>query len=194
MTEHLSNNGNTKSLNQKFRQNVARILKSSLRDLAMLLAIIVGIGMVQMLYFQGKDVPKGLLEEVYPTLDGTSRTLMDKDHFSLVYVFAPWCGVCKMSASNINSLAGYANIQALALSYEKESDVRSFTNETDLRVPVVLGQGKLEDGLNVGQFPTYFILDNRGKIVLGWSGYTTTLGLWMRVWGVMMVGSFVANF
>lgn len=193
MTDHNSNRGIAMSLNLNFRQKVSRILKSSFRDLGFLLAIVVGIGVVQTFYFQKKDVHPSVFADVYPTMDGTSRTLMDKDHFSLVYVFAPWCGVCKMSASNINGLAGYANIQALALSYEKESDVRSFANETDLRVPVILGQGMLEDSLNVGQFPTYFILDNRGNIVLGWSGYTTTLGLWMRVWGVRMVVSLATD-
>jgi hypothetical protein len=182
------------SLSQTFRQRISKILKGSLRDLGLLLAIVVGIGLVQMFYFRGKDVPPSLFKEVYPALDGTSRTLMNNEHYSLVYVFAPWCGVCEMSVPNINSIVDYVNIQGLALSYEKQSDVQLFTEKNDLRVPVILGQGKLEDTLNVGQFPTYFILDHHGKIVLGWSGYTTTLGLLMRVWGLNMVNRLAATF
>jgi thiol-disulfide isomerase/thioredoxin len=175
-------------------RKIKTLLKSMTKDIVLFFAIIGGIGVVQMFYFQGKDVPPGVLAESYPVLNGLARPLVDDYNYTFVYSFAPWCGVCKMSASNINSLEGHVNTLALALSYEQEADVRGFVNHTGLNVPVILGQGRLEDTLNVGQFPTYFVVDRKGKIVLGWSGYTTTLGLWIRLLGIRLVGGILPGF
>jgi len=166
-----------------------KIFKNAAKDFGLFFLVITGIGLVQMFYFQSKDVPPAVFADSYASLDGVNRSIVQNDKYSFVYAFAPWCGVCKMSASNINGLKDHFHTVAVALSYDQESDLRSFVDHTGLDVPVILGQGKLENALNVGQFPTYFILNDQGKIVLGWSGYTTSVGIWLRLWGVRLFGS-----
>lgn len=111
-------------------------------------------------------------------------SLWQKDEITLVYVFAPWCKVCYASASNINSLASSESgirTVSLALSWTDRDAVSTFTQESGLNTPVLLGDSALADTLNIDSFPSYLVLGPSGDMRWAWSGYTTTLGIWLRL-------------
>ena len=101
-----------------------------------------------------------------------------------LYFFAPWCSVCQVMSPNINALAakspGSLEVVAVALSFEKASDVSAFTASHALNVPVVLGNDALMNAYNVQAFPTVYFLNEQGFITGRSVGYTTTPGLWLR--------------
>jgi hypothetical protein len=125
----------------------------------------------------------------------TNLTALNADHpmnwksdqYHLIYAFAPWCSICRMSASNLNRLKSLSiNTSAIALSYGDVKDVQDFVATTGLEIPVLLADESNEAALSVTAFPSYFLLSPEGEIVKSWSGYTTTAGiigrvLWMRI-------------
>lgn len=105
----------------------------------------------------------------------------------LVYFFAPWCSVCRLSADNLNDLRESRSpdelmIISVALSYESVDEVKAFVQDLELKVPVLLGnQQQIEDYQIVG-FPTYYVIDEAGKLSSRSMGYSTELGMRVRTW------------
>jgi thiol-disulfide isomerase/thioredoxin len=171
-----------------------KVLKSSLsflrrfgRDVMVLSLLLFGINAVQTLYFNGKKISPSAFTTPWPRLSGAARPIVDSRRMTLVYLFAPWCGVCKFSSSNLNSLKEHFAVTSVALSYNDPQEIQEFVKKQQVHVPVVLGSGQLESQLDVGQFPTYFIVGPKGNILGAWSGYTTTLGLWARMLGALLI-------
>lgn len=116
--------------------------------------------------------------------DGEQVTLGDElnPEKSLVYFFAPWCSICKLSAPNLNDLQDdNAQVIAIALSYESVEDVRQFVTSAELNVPVYLGTGELSALFNVEAFPTYYLLNEELQIVDRSVGYSTGIGMKWRL-------------
>ena len=160
------------------------------RDILILSLVLIGINSVQTMYFSGKKVSPSVFTASWPSLSGAVKTIVDADRMTLVYMFAPWCEVCKFSSSNLNTLKDHFGVTSVALSYNHPQEIQEFIEAHNVQVPVVLGSGHLENQLDIGQFPTYFIVDPKGHILMAWSGYTTTLGLWARMLGVTTFLSF----
>lgn len=138
-------------------------------------------------YWQSRRVVRGPLPEFLRTeslakLQGGTQSLWSPDQFTVVYIFAPWCGVCRASGATIENLPTGFHKAALALSWENEKDVEEFVKASGLKIPVLLGRDREEAALGVDAFPTYLVIDNNGRVVRAWSGYTTTLGLWIKSW------------
>ena len=116
-------------------------------------------------------------------LDGTPfsvETLKGKP--TLLYVWAPWCGVCAAQKGTIewvNSILGSsANVISLATSFESVESVKDKSKDTKTRL--VLGNGANES-LNVSAFPTLYFIDSKGMIQSSSVGYTTTIGILARL-------------
>jgi len=79
------------------------------------------------------------------------------------------------------------------MSYEGVSDVERFVRETGFRAEVLLAnqglEAELTNNLGVKEFPTYLVISRKGEVLTGWSGYTTTLGLWVRMVGIRFFSS-----
>lgn len=137
-------------------------------------------------WWQSRHLPTGPLSETLrtqtiPTLEGGVSTLWQSEQTTLLYVFAPWCVVCKSSASNLNSFMNTDfNVVSLALSWENKEDIRKFVGNTGLETPVLVGNNSTADLLQISSFPSYFVIGKDGRILKAWSGYTTTAGLWLR--------------
>lgn len=156
--------------------------KRTLRD-AFFLALVVGVvNWGQTFQYRGKVVAPEMFAVEWPTVDHQSTAVSQGERVTLLYVFAPWCKVCRGSADNLNNLKDSGlNVVATAFSYEKESEVQSFVKDTGLNIPVIVGAGPFEQALDVHEYPSYFFIDHKGKIIYGWAGYTTSLGLWLRI-------------
>lgn len=102
---------------------------------------------------------------------------------NLLYFFAPWCGICRLSMPNLKYLQadneGLA-VYAVALQYDSAEQVSDFIADLDLQVPVLLGNQQMATDYQIKAFPTYYVIDEKGHISAKSLGYSTALGLWLR--------------
>lgn len=102
---------------------------------------------------------------------------------TLLYFFAPWCGICRLSMPNLKYLQadneGLA-VYAIALQYDSAEQVSEFIADLDLQVPVLLGNQQMATDYQIQAFPTYYVIDENGHISAKSLGYSTALGLWLR--------------
>lgn len=121
------------------------------------------------------------------TLSGEPRTLLEPGKPALIYVFAPWCTVCKLSIDSAQAVYDadplrQSNVVLLAQDYSSLDEVRVFLAEQQLSVPVLLGNQASKDALSIQAYPTYYLLDTRGRVVFRSVGYSTEWGLKVRKW------------
>lgn len=102
---------------------------------------------------------------------------------TLLYFFAPWCGICRLSMPNLKYLQadneGLA-VYAIALQYDSPQQVAEFVADLELEVPVLLGNQQLATDYQIQAFPTYYVINAEGQVSAKSLGYSTALGLWLR--------------
>lgn len=108
---------------------------------------------------------------------------------ALVYFFAPWCRICAASADNLVRLRRWRSekdleIVAVALDWQSAEEVRAYVERHELNVKVVLGGADVARDWQVQAFPSYYVLDDRHRVLRRDIGYSTQLGLWWRAWTV----------
>ncbi len=151
-------------------------------------------------WWQTRELPAGSetpgLSASLATLEGTPFAWgapTSPAKVTLVYAFAPWCGVCKMSSSNLRWLAqlfdaASVRIVPLALAFDKPEDVRIYAAEHPFPSPVVLGDEGTQRALRIDAFPTYFLMDRDLKIQHASVGYSTFLGMLARTLLALTIG------
>ncbi|PKL38947.1 MAG: TlpA family protein disulfide reductase [Spirochaetae bacterium HGW-Spirochaetae-1] len=121
------------------------------------------------------------------TLEGESLTLESlKGKKTVLYFFAPWCTVCRFSSKNIASIRKATdprkiNVVAVALSYDSADEIRKFSRDHDLTVPILLGTEDTGRDYHVNAFPSIYILDREGRIRSHLVGYSTEAGIRLRL-------------
>ena len=156
-------------------------LKSLFGNVLIFIALLLGAE-----WWQGSKMRSGAWPETaksLATLDGNPFVVLGKQKLTLVYVFAPWCGVCRATAGNLNALTERGlNVVSLALAWEQKSEIDDFVRSTGLSASVLVGNDEVARELSVNAFPSYFILSPSGQILKAWSGYSTTIGLLLKMW------------
>jgi peroxiredoxin len=103
---------------------------------------------------------------------------------TVVYFFAPWCRVCHLSIGNLENLYqdknGDINVVAVALSYDSVNEITAFVKDKGLTFEVLLGTNELMQEYKINGFPSYYVLDQQGRITAKSQGYSTELGLRLR--------------
>ena len=104
---------------------------------------------------------------------------------ALLVFWAPWCGVCKAEARNVEwarALAGdRAEVVTVALGYRTLAEVEVYVKEQGLSGRVLLGTDATLAAYAVEAFPTAYFLDAQGTVQHSVVGYTTTAGLALRL-------------
>jgi len=120
------------------------------------------------------------------SIDGKTIQLSElKGKKVLIYFFAPWCSICHMSGGNLNALRkartnDELEILVIGLSYEFAAEIQDFANELKLTMPVLYGKDQLMEDYKIKGFPTYFIIDEEGRVTHRSVGYSTELGMRFR--------------
>ncbi len=118
------------------------------------------------------------------TLDGTPLDVPNRDgRPAVIYFWASWCAICKAMQSSIRSLAQDTPLVSVALLSGDETGVREYVKREGFDVPVVLDQdGAIGRDYGLRGVPAVFVLGPDGTIRFSTIGYTSELGLRLRVW------------
>lgn len=117
-----------------------------------------------------------------PDLQGNLHHLNWQDsRRTLVYAFAPWCGICRISMPGLN-LIQHDDVRVIVLAFDWQSvdEVEQFVNDVGFRGQVLLADSALAHTLNVDAYPTYYVIDDHGIIRHRDRGLSTPPGLWLR--------------
>jgi peroxiredoxin len=104
---------------------------------------------------------------------------------TLIYFFAPWCSVCHASIDNIEAIKKSSqkkiNFIIIALDWKSKQEVELFIAKHELTVPVLLGTREVSQQFKIAGFPSYYVVDRAGKLQSKDMGYTTELGMRLRL-------------
>ena len=101
----------------------------------------------------------------------------------LVYFWASWCPVCKMTSDSVNSIAEDYKVITVASWSGEAGLVEKYVQQADLTMPVIVdNEGQWAERYGVKGVPASFIIDGTGNVQFIESGYTTEYGLRSRLW------------
>lgn len=118
------------------------------------------------------------------TLAGKPVVLSEyQDKPVLVHFWASWCPVCELEQNSIQAISKDQPIITIAMQSGNELDVAAHMKENKLDFPTIVDEhGVLAKQFGVRGVPTSFILSPGGKITFSEIGYTTEIGLRIRLW------------
>ncbi len=150
--------------------------------------VIFAVFVFSMQYFQTRQMASGRVaqfELLAISQDATAIPSNAAGKISLIYFFAPWCRVCKLSMSNLNKIQGEMpdlNIQIIALDYESNDDVLDFVKDLGISAPVFFGNEDVRKAWRITAYPSYYILDENGVIRARSVGYSSKYGMMAKVY------------
>jgi thiol-disulfide isomerase/thioredoxin len=99
---------------------------------------------------------------------------------TVIYFFAPWCAVCKVSMDALNFFEGSERVQTLAvgLDYDTIAELKPFQEK--LSTPIYAGDVQLQRRFKIDRYPTAYILNGDGSVAHAMVGYTSRFGIWIR--------------
>ena len=127
----------------------------------------------------GEPVPAETLPAL-PTGTGTLHWPAQHNK-TLVYFFAPWCAVCKVSMPSLNLLSGDdLRVVVVALDWQDQAEVEDFVRSSGFQGEVLLGTAGTMQRWQIDAFPSYYVVGRDGKVLHRDRGFTTPPGLLLR--------------
>lgn len=106
-----------------------------------------------------------------------------EDKKTLLYFFAPWCSICRISMPSLNTLnKEKVNIYVIALSYDSKEQLKTFMQDIDYQGLVLLGNPKIARQFKISAFPSYYLLNEEHKIIHKGLGLSSSIVLWWHTW------------
>ncbi|MCU7958901.1 MAG: protein disulfide oxidoreductase [gamma proteobacterium symbiont of Bathyaustriella thionipta] len=161
--------------------------KSFIRgSLKWLLQILLFIGIIWALnLWRTQDTASGMAPVLQGSLlngDWQSVNLADGKPL-LVHFWASWCPLCRFEASSIDSLSRSHCVVTVALQSGTAEEVVQYLADEQLDLMVLNDpDGEIARKWGVRGVPASFVVDGRGRIQSTEIGYTSQLGLWLRLW------------
>jgi len=119
--------------------------------------------------------------QTFKLINNTDYTI-DTKRPTIIHFWATWCPTCKMEASNINFLSKYYQIITIAVKSESDYELKQYLDTHNYHFLVVNDKdGSLSQKFKIAGYPTTFVYNQEGTLVFKEVGYTSTLGLWLRI-------------
>lgn len=153
-------------------------------ELAVVIVVIFGVRS-----WQQRDIVSGAAPSLQGMLllDGKPLAAMSPEQAGkpvLVHFWATWCPICRTEQGSIEKIAAdHFNVVTVAMQSGANDSVAKFMAEQKLSFPVLNdADGMTSAEWGVHAVPASFIVDGNGKIRFVEVGYTTEIGLRLRLW------------
>lgn len=101
----------------------------------------------------------------------------------IIYFWAEWCAVCKANRHVIKSIAEDQQVMTIAMQSGSPAEVTAYMQKEQITFPVIVDElGEISRRFHVTGVPAALIIDKEGRIAHVTRGYTTELGLRLRLW------------
>ena len=135
--------------------------------------------------WQHRDMVSGAA----PVLHGTTITGLPYELSThpqkpvLVYFWGSWCPICRAEQGTIADIAHDQNVISVAMQSGKQEEVVRHMQQQGLEFPAINDpDGIISKSWGVNAVPASFIIGTDGKIRFIEVGYTTSIGLKLRLW------------
>ena len=103
----------------------------------------------------------------------------------LLFFWATWCTFCKLAVPELMELERQRGIRIVAITDENQPTIDGFLRSWRSPFPEVVAldlQGKATEAFEVDGYPTFILVDDRGRVTHRWSGYRPDGGLPVPGW------------
>ena len=135
--------------------------------------------------YNSRGAPAGPAPEISgQLLDGSSASLHAlRGQAVLVNFWASWCSICGMQQSTIDAIADDYPVLTVAMDEATAEEIQAYMKDKGVDYPVLHDPDyRIARQYGVRGVPSNFIIDAAGNIRFVETGYTTSLGLRMRLW------------
>lgn len=133
--------------------------------------------------YRSNNLNKEALNISAVTLLHNKPYVLPKNEPILIHFWASWCPTCKVEAPNIQTISENYNVLTVALKSGSDTEIEEYLKSRNLNFNVVNDMdGTITKKFEISIFPTTIIYDKNGEIAFSDVGYTSTLGLWLRMW------------
>ena len=161
--------------------NRKKLLKYLKEALSTLLIVIIFANIISYVRKPDIDSSKIVSFSGY-NLDNTLIKSQDITKPTLIHIWATWCPTCKLEASNINRLSKSYNVISIAVKSGSNEEIKKYMNENEYTFNVINdNSGEISKKFNVAAFPTTLIYNSKQKLSFSEVGYTSTIGLYLRM-------------
>ncbi len=101
----------------------------------------------------------------------------------LIHFWATWCPTCKLEASNIEKISKDYQVITIAVNSGSDEKIQNFMTKNNLTFTTINdNSGKISQKFDISAYPTTFIFSSDGELKFAEVGYTSTIGLKLRLW------------
>lgn len=165
----------------KSEPSVSKSFKRYMFEFLILCLVVGAVFVFQQRNMLPSDGSVKLPDSQFVTLSGRTLTLLADDKPTLVYIFAPWCSICRISINNLDSLhPDKVNVVRIGVDFHHTEELRQFVDEVGVKGEILLGNDQTIRDFKVAAYPSIYILRPDGSVVGRSVGYTSSLGLKLR--------------
>jgi len=163
-------------------KNLLSKIKHYIKEIAIFKVMITVLSNIISLY-KSTELNKKPLNAINIELIDKQQYKFPKDKPILIHFWATWCPTCKVEASNIQTISQNFEVLTIAVKSGSNEELQLWLKKNNYDFKVVNdNSGFISSNFKIAAFPTTFIYNKDKEIVFSDVGYTSTWGLWFRMW------------
>lgn len=150
----------------------------------MVLAVLWGVNA-----WQTRNLPTGPAPNFTANMANGSSTTLEAwrakypDQVVALHFWADWCPICRTEENSVSRLSRDWPVLTLAMQSGDAAKVRGVLTKRQLDWQTAVDpQGQTTHAYGFGGVPAFVVIDKQGRISSATMGYTTELGMRLRLW------------